>query len=49
MSVNIEPGILINNIFDHLPILCRVDYIFRTKTNTNKKYTFSKVCTETKS
>ena len=31
MSVNIEPGILINDISDHLPILCMVDYIFPKK------------------
>ena len=31
MSVNIEPGILINDISDHLPILCMVDYIFLKK------------------
>ena len=47
MSVNIEPGILINDISDHLPILCMVDYIFPKKNNT-KKSTFSKICTETK-
>ena len=47
MSVNIEPGILINDISDHLPILCMVDYIFLNKNNT-KKSTFSKICTETK-
>ena len=47
MSVNIEPGILINDISDHLPILCMVDYIFPKNNNTNK-IKAPKICTETK-